>query len=131
MKRSFNAVLAVAVLVCLVPVTGQAITPYSQNFEGLIQSDIAALANDGLLPFYLSGGSPDEAAISLLEHLEDGKVQMPVPILRGAEIHTFRRNNITFIIGQLNWHFFGRSAHLESIQSMIVVGRPIAVFLIL
>lgn len=48
--------------------------------DSLLLSE-AALANDGLLPFYLSGGAPDEAAISLLEHLEDGKVQMPVPIL--------------------------------------------------
>jgi hypothetical protein len=59
MKRNFNAVLAVAVLVCLVPVTGQAITPYSQNFESLIQSDIAALANDGWVVYgnvFTAGG---------------------------------------------------------------------------
>lgn len=41
----------------------------------------AALATDGLLPFYLHGGEPDELAISLFEHLEDGGVKMPVPIL--------------------------------------------------
>lgn len=58
--------------------------------SGAFQSDLpldslllseAALANDGLLPFYLSGGEPDEAAISLYEYLEDGKVQLPVPVL--------------------------------------------------
>jgi len=41
----------------------------------------AALATDGLLPFYLHGGEPDEAAISLFEYLEDGGVQLPVPVL--------------------------------------------------
>lgn len=41
----------------------------------------AALAADGLLPFYLSGGEPDEAAISLYEHLEDGGVKLPAPML--------------------------------------------------
>jgi uridine phosphorylase len=58
--------------------------------SGAFQSDLpldsflmseAALATDGLLPFYLSGGEPDEAAISLFEYLEDGKVQLPVPVL--------------------------------------------------
>jgi len=42
---------------------------------------VAALATDGLLPFYLHGGQPDEAAISLFEYLEDGGVQLPVPVL--------------------------------------------------
>lgn len=41
----------------------------------------AALATDGLLPFYLNAGEPDEAAISLFEHLEDGGVKLPVPVL--------------------------------------------------
>jgi uridine phosphorylase len=58
--------------------------------SGSFQSDLpldsfvlseAALAADGLLPFYLSGGEPDEAAISLYEHLEDGGVKFPAPIL--------------------------------------------------
>jgi uridine phosphorylase len=58
--------------------------------SGAFQSDLpldslvlsaAALATDGLLPFYLSGGEPDEAAISLYEHLEDGGVKLPVPVL--------------------------------------------------
>lgn len=58
--------------------------------SGSFQSDLpldsfvlseAALATDGLLPFYLSGGEPDEAAISLFEYLEDGGVQLPVPVL--------------------------------------------------
>ncbi len=50
------------------------------QLDSLLLSE-AALANDGLLPFYLSGGTPDEAAISLFEHLEDGKMQLPVPVL--------------------------------------------------
>ncbi|MBC6995955.1 nucleoside phosphorylase [Neolewinella lacunae] len=41
----------------------------------------AALAMDGLLPFYLHQGSPDPAAISLYEHLEDAGVRLPVPVL--------------------------------------------------
>ena len=58
--------------------------------SGAFQSDLpldslllseAALATDGLLPFYLSAGEPDPAAISLYEHLEDGRVQLPVPVL--------------------------------------------------
>lgn len=48
--------------------------------DSLLLSE-AALATDGLLPFYLSAGEPDEAAISLFEYLEDGKVQLPVPVL--------------------------------------------------
>ncbi|MFK8162166.1 MAG: nucleoside phosphorylase [Lewinella sp.] len=58
--------------------------------SGSFQSDLpldsfllseAALATDGLLPFYLSGGEPDEAAISLFEYLEDDGVQLPTPVL--------------------------------------------------
>ena len=41
----------------------------------------AALSTDGLLPFYLSGGEPDPLAIDLYEHLEDGRVELPVPVL--------------------------------------------------
>ena len=41
----------------------------------------AALATDGLLPFYLNDGEPDPLAISLYEHLEDGGVRLPVPVL--------------------------------------------------
>lgn len=41
----------------------------------------AALANDGLLPFYLSGGEPDPLALSLYEHLEDADAKLPVPVL--------------------------------------------------
>ncbi len=40
--------LAVAlVAVCLAPAASQAITPYSQDFEALVQTDISALGNDG------------------------------------------------------------------------------------
>jgi hypothetical protein len=40
-------ILAIAVL-CLAPATGWAqLAPYSQDFEGLVQTDPAALANDG------------------------------------------------------------------------------------
>ncbi|SEQ16067.1 nucleoside phosphorylase [Neolewinella agarilytica] len=41
----------------------------------------AALAMDGLLPFYLHSGEPDHAAITLQEHLEDAGVRLPVPPL--------------------------------------------------
>lgn len=58
--------------------------------SGAFQSDLpldslllseAALATDGLLPYYLSGGAPDPAAISLYEYLEDGRVKLPAPVL--------------------------------------------------
>ncbi|MEM9931315.1 MAG: nucleoside phosphorylase [Bacteroidota bacterium] len=52
----------------------------SLPLDSLVISE-AALATDGLLPFYLNAGEPDELAISLFEHLEDGGVKMPVPIL--------------------------------------------------
>lgn len=38
----------------------------------------AALAMDGLLPFYLHGGEPDPASIALIDHLDDCKVRLPV-----------------------------------------------------
>ncbi|MEO0731767.1 MAG: nucleoside phosphorylase [Bacteroidota bacterium] len=41
----------------------------------------AALAADGLLPFYLSGGEPDPAALHLLEFLEDRRLTFPLPLL--------------------------------------------------
>lgn len=41
----------------------------------------AALATDGLLQFYLTGGEPDPLALSLYEHLEDAGQQLPVPAL--------------------------------------------------
>ena len=41
----------------------------------------AALAADGLLPFYLNAGEPDPSAISLYEHLEDGGQALPIPLL--------------------------------------------------
>lgn len=41
----------------------------------------AALATDGLLQFYLTGGEPDELAIDLYEHLESGGQRLPVPVL--------------------------------------------------
>ena len=41
----------------------------------------AALATDGLLPFYLDSGEPDPLALSLYEYLQDGGVKLPVPVL--------------------------------------------------
>ena len=58
--------------------------------SGAFQSDLAlgsfllseaALATDGLLQFYLDSGEPDELALSLYDHLEDGGVMLPVPAL--------------------------------------------------
>ena len=48
---------------------------------GSLLLSAGALAADGLLPFYLSGGEPDPLAIDLYEHLEDGGVKMPIPLL--------------------------------------------------
>ena len=47
MRRHANLVIAAAALACLLPAAGLALTPYNQNFEGLIQTDPNALANDG------------------------------------------------------------------------------------
>ena len=38
-------------LICMVPASGLAVMPYSQDFEGLSQPDMDALANDGWLVF--------------------------------------------------------------------------------
>ena len=54
-----NAVLAAAVLICLVPATALALNPYVQDFESLNQSDTGALAGDGWMVFanvFDSGG---------------------------------------------------------------------------
>ncbi|MBD3337354.1 MAG: hypothetical protein GF355_17715 [Candidatus Eisenbacteria bacterium] len=51
MTRRIRKHLVVAILACLMPVAGFALTPYSQDFEGLDQADPDALANDGWLVF--------------------------------------------------------------------------------
>ncbi len=51
MKNRVTAVLAVAVLVCLMPAAVSALAHYEQDFEGLVQDDVDALANDGWLVF--------------------------------------------------------------------------------
>ncbi|MEL7159847.1 MAG: nucleoside phosphorylase [Bacteroidota bacterium] len=48
--------------------------------DSLLVSE-AALAADGLLPFYLSGGEPDPVALHLLEYLEDRKLRFPLRLL--------------------------------------------------
>lgn len=47
MRNRATAVIAAAVLLCLIPVSGQALTEYYQDFETLVQGDPDALANDG------------------------------------------------------------------------------------
>ncbi len=51
MRNHVIACVAATVLISLVPAAGQALVPYSQNFEGLVQSDVNALANDGWLVY--------------------------------------------------------------------------------
>ncbi len=46
MQKKATLIL-IAALICLAPLTGHALTPYSQDFELLLQPDPAALANDG------------------------------------------------------------------------------------
>lgn len=47
-----STILAVSLLLCLVSTAGRAdLTPYSQDFEGLVQADPAALASDGWLVY--------------------------------------------------------------------------------
>jgi len=47
MKSRAIATVAVALLICLMPVTSQALNAYDQNFDGLNMGDTAALANVG------------------------------------------------------------------------------------
>lgn len=51
MNKQATAALAVAALFCLVSSAAYALMPYAQDFEGLVQSDPDALANDGWLVF--------------------------------------------------------------------------------
>jgi len=51
MLKRTHAFFAAAVLVGLIPAAGLALGPYSQDFEGLTQSDPGALAGDGWLVF--------------------------------------------------------------------------------
>ena len=51
MNTRSSVILGLAVLIGLLPVTGLALTPYSQDFEALDQGDPAALADDGWLVF--------------------------------------------------------------------------------
>lgn len=51
MLNRATAVLMALVLTCALPAAGYAITPYSQDFEGLDQSSPTALGNDGWLVY--------------------------------------------------------------------------------
>ena len=51
MMSTLKVFIAVSIIACLAPAAGTAMTPYSQDFEGLDQGDVYALANDGWLVF--------------------------------------------------------------------------------
>jgi hypothetical protein len=51
MRNHVLAWLAAAVLISLIPATGLALVAYTQNFEGLVQSDLNALSADGWLVY--------------------------------------------------------------------------------
>ncbi len=52
MKKLAIATLAAILMACMIPAAGFAqLAPYSQDFEGLVQSDTDALTNDGWLIF--------------------------------------------------------------------------------
>ena len=51
MRNRATAVIAAAVLLCLIPVSGQALTEYFQDFESMVQADPDALGNDGWVVF--------------------------------------------------------------------------------
>ncbi len=60
MRERLLACAAAAFLISSIPVAGQALAPYSQDFEGLSQSDVGALAADGWLVYgnvFTAGGS--------------------------------------------------------------------------
>jgi len=89
MCKLVTGLVAVAALVCLLPSAGHALTPYNQNFEGLVQSDINALAADGWLVYgnvftpvggYLYGYGPfpapnDGAAFCAIDSGQGGAEQ--------------------------------------------------------
>lgn len=47
MQAKAISIFAAAVLICLIPVTASALTPYAQDFEDLLQTDGFALSADG------------------------------------------------------------------------------------
>jgi len=51
MRNSVTALLAAALFLCLAPAASQALMPYSQDFEGLNQTDPGALGGDGWLVY--------------------------------------------------------------------------------
>lgn len=51
MQNKVKAIFAVALLVIMIPAASFAILPYSQDFEGLDQTNVAALGDDGWLVF--------------------------------------------------------------------------------
>lgn len=60
MRKSVIAVLAVVSLISLAPTASQALMPYSQDFEGLVQSSPSALADNHWL-IYANVFGPDWA----------------------------------------------------------------------
>ncbi|MBK6898308.1 MAG: hypothetical protein IPH09_03260 [bacterium] len=89
MRHLVTGFVAVAALACLMPAAAHALTPYSQNFENLVQSDINALATDGWLVYgnvstpagiYLYGYGPfpapnDGAAFCAIDSGQGGAEQ--------------------------------------------------------
>ncbi len=51
MQSKATVAFAVAALFFLIPASGLAITPYAQDFEALVQTDVDALGNEGWLVF--------------------------------------------------------------------------------
>lgn len=51
MRNSARTLIAAAALICLIPAAGQALAPFSQDFEALGQLDPNALATDGWLVY--------------------------------------------------------------------------------
>lgn len=47
MRHPATKIIAAAALACLLPAAGLALTPYSQNFESLVQTSLTALSADG------------------------------------------------------------------------------------
>lgn len=60
MKKFAIALVAVALMACMIPASGFALTAYNQDFEGLDMASIDALGNDGWL-VYANVFGPDMA----------------------------------------------------------------------
>jgi len=110
MTTFFRAFLVVAIMACLTPAASFAVSPYSQDFEGLDQGSVSALGDDGWLVFanvfnpggdYLYGYGPfpapnDGAAFCAIASGEGGPSQGDQQLVVFSDY-----NNVDHAVGNL------------------------------